>query len=176
MRHLLASHTFLGLLLRSNFSKSPCAAKRCSTSGLIITSPEVTHTPQGSTIIKNFAVNICGAKQEWTMEDFKKQEIERIQTLVGPTGQVIGAVSGGVDSSVAAKLMHEAIGERFHAVMVDNGVLREGEAKIVHDTLTKQLGVKLTVVDASHRFLEALKGISDPEKKVFDFTHSFFAP
>ena len=107
------------------------------------------------------------------MEDFKKQEIERIQTLVGPTGQVIGAVSGGVDSSVAAKLMHEAIGERFHAVMVDNGVLREDEAKIVHDTLTKQLGVKLTVVDASHRFLEALKGISDPEKKVFDFTHSF---
>ncbi|MCJ1334193.1 GMP synthase (glutamine-hydrolyzing) [Thelotrema lepadinum] len=127
--------------------------------------PEVTHTPQGPTILKNFAVNICGSKQNWTIREFKDQEIERIRALVGPTGQVIGAVSGGVDSSVAAKLMQEAIGDRFHAVLVDNGVLRTDEARIVRKTLDEHLGVNLTVVDASNRFLEELKRVSDPEKK-----------
>jgi len=127
--------------------------------------PEVTHTPQGPTILKNFAVSICGAKQDWSMREFKDAEIERIRAVVGPKGQVIGAVSGGVDSTVAAKLMNEAIGDRFHAVMVDNGVLRLDEAKNVKKTLTEHLGVNLTVVDASSRFLEALKGVSDPEKK-----------
>ena len=127
--------------------------------------PEVTHTPQGPTILKNFAVGICGAEQEGNMREFKNTEIERIRALVGSKGQVIGAVSGGVDSTVAAKLMHEAIGNRFHAVLVDNGVLRMDEAQTVKKTLTEQLGVNLTVVDASHRFLEALEGVSDPEKK-----------
>lgn len=84
---------------------------------------------------------------------------------MGPTGQVIGAVSGGVDSSVAAKLMHEAIGDRFHAIMVDNGVLRMDEAKQVHKMLCEDLGVNLTVVDASDLFLNKLKGVEDPERK-----------
>ena len=127
--------------------------------------PEVTHTPQGGALIKNFAVNICEAQQNWTMGAFKDQEIVRIRKLVGEKGQVIGAVSGGVDSTVAAKLMHEAIGDRFHAVMVDNGVLRKNEAKEVKKRLTDELGVNLTVVDASERFLGLLKGVSDPEKK-----------
>ncbi|KAK0362184.1 GMP synthase (glutamine-hydrolyzing) [Friedmanniomyces endolithicus] len=127
--------------------------------------PEVTHTPKGGVVIKNFAVNICKAQQNWTMEAFKDKEIMRIRKLVGEKGQVIGAVSGGVDSTVAAKLMHEAIGDRFHAVMVDNGVLRKDEAKQVKKTLTEGLGVNLTVVDASERFLSLLKGVSDPEKK-----------
>ncbi|KAK5681719.1 GMP synthase (glutamine-hydrolyzing) [Elasticomyces elasticus] len=127
--------------------------------------PEVTHTPKGGVVIKNFAVNICKAQQNWTMEAFKDKEVIRIRKLVGEKGQVIGAVSGGVDSTVAAKLMHEAIGDRFHAVMVDNGVLRMDEAKQVKETLTKGLGVNLTVVDASERFLSLLKGVSDPEKK-----------
>ncbi|KAK5735458.1 GMP synthase (glutamine-hydrolyzing) [Elasticomyces elasticus] len=127
--------------------------------------PEVTHTPKGGVVIKNFAVNICKAQQNWTMEAFKDKEVIRIRKLVGEKGQVIGAVSGGVDSTVAAKLMHEAIGDRFHAVMVDNGVLRMDEAKQVKETLTKGLGVNLTVVDASERFLGLLKGVSDPEKK-----------
>ncbi|KAK5713843.1 GMP synthase (glutamine-hydrolyzing) [Elasticomyces elasticus] len=127
--------------------------------------PEVTHTPQGGVVIKNFAVNICKAQQNWTMEAFKDKEVVRIRKLVGEKGQVIGAVSGGVDSTVAAKLMHEAIGDRFHAVMVDNGVLRMDEAKQVKETLTKGLGVNLTVIDASERFLGLLKGVSDPEKK-----------
>lgn len=127
--------------------------------------PEVTHTPKGKEVIKNFAVNICKARQDWTMETFVDKEIARIRGLVGDKGQVIGAVSGGVDSTVAAKLMQEAIGDRFHAVLVDNGVLRKDEAKQVKETLTAGLGINLTVLDASDRFLNLLKGVSDPEKK-----------
>ncbi|KAF2279058.1 GMP synthase [Westerdykella ornata] len=128
--------------------------------------PEVTHTPKGKLLLKNFAVDICQAKTNWTMSKFVDQEIARIRALVGEKGQVIGAVSGGVDSTVAAKLMQEAIGDRFHAVLVDNGVLRLNEAQIVKETLTKGLGINLTVVDASERFLGRLKGITDdPEKK-----------
>lgn len=127
--------------------------------------PEVTHTPRGINVLRNFAVSICGARQDWTMDKFVDKEIARIQALVGDKGQVIGAVSGGVDSTVAAKLMKEAIGDRFHAVLVDNGVLRLNEAKTVHETLTAHLGIKLTVVDASDLFLGRLKGVTDPEKK-----------
>jgi GMP synthase (glutamine-hydrolysing) len=128
--------------------------------------PEVTHTPQGTVLLKNFAVDICEAKTDWTMGKFVDQEIARIRALVGEKGQVIGAVSGGVDSTVAAKLMKEAIGDRFHAVMVDNGVLRMNEAEQVKETLTAGLGINLTVIDASERFLSRLAGITDdPEKK-----------
>jgi GMP synthase (glutamine-hydrolysing) len=127
--------------------------------------PEVTHTPQGTQILGNFAVQICKARQDWTMAKFVDQEIERIRAMVGDKGQVIGAVSGGVDSTVAAKLMHEAIGDRFHAVLVDNGVLRLNEAENVKATLIKGLGINLTVIDASQLFLGKLKGVTDPETK-----------
>ena len=127
--------------------------------------PEVTHTQRGAKILENFAVRICGACQNWTMEEFVDKEITRIRCLVGEKGQVIGAVSGGVDSTVAAKLMNEAIGDRFHAVLVDNALLRLNEAETVRDTLTKGLGINLTVVDASKRFLAKLKGVSEPEEK-----------
>ncbi|MCJ1224860.1 GMP synthase (glutamine-hydrolyzing) [Toensbergia leucococca] len=127
--------------------------------------PEVTHTPDGTNVLRNFAVNICKASQNWTMEEFVSKEISRIRALVGEKGQVVGAVSGGVDSTVAAKLMHEAIGDRFHAVLVNNGLLRLNEAESVHQTLTRHLGINLTVVDASDRFLADLKGVLDPEKK-----------
>ena len=108
------------------------------------------------------------------------KEIARIRALVGEKGQVVGAVSGGVDSTVAAKLMNEAIGPRFHAILVgnrarlkgrakcyqvDNGLLRQDEAKTVQKTLTEDLGIRLTVVDASQRFLDDLRGVTDPEKK-----------
>jgi GMP synthase (glutamine-hydrolysing) len=99
------------------------------------------------------------------MENFVQREITRIRQLVGETGQVVGAVSGGVDSTVAAKLMHEAIGPRFHAILVDNGLLRLDEAKQVHETLTGALGINLAVVDASELFLGRLGGVKDPEKK-----------
>ena len=127
--------------------------------------PEVTHTQKGKQILENFAVKVCKARQNWTMAEFVDKEIARIRALVGEKGQVIGAVSGGVDSTVAAKLMTEAIGGRFHAVMVDNGLLRRNEAKDVRTTLTEGLGIDVTVVDASERFLEKLKKESDPEVK-----------
>jgi GMP synthase (glutamine-hydrolysing) len=100
------------------------------------------------------------------MATFVDKEITRIRALVGEKGQVLGAVSGGVDSTVAAKLMHEAIGDRFHAVLVDNGCMRLHECEQVKETLTKHLGINLTVVDASDLFLDGLKGITDnPEAK-----------
>lgn len=128
--------------------------------------PEVTHTPRGADLLKNFAVGICGAGQNWTMAKFVDQEIARIRALVGEKGQVLGAVSGGVDSTVAAALMKAAIGDRFHAVLVDNGVMRLNECAQVKETLEGHFGINLTVVDAGDRFFAGLKGIhDDPEAK-----------
>jgi GMP synthase (glutamine-hydrolysing) len=127
--------------------------------------PEVTHTPLGGKIIANFAVEVCRVRQDWKMENFVQREIERIRQLVGETGEVVGAVSGGVDSTVAAKLMHEAIGPRFHAILVDNGLLRLNEAEQVKETLQDALGINLNVADASKDFLGRLAGVEDPEKK-----------
>lgn len=93
--------------------------------------PEVTHTPQGRVILRNFVLGICGAKADWEMGSFVNEAIARIREEVGEEGHVIGAVSGGVDSSVAAVLLNRAIGKRFHAVLVDNGVLRLDEAMSV---------------------------------------------
>jgi GMP synthase (glutamine-hydrolysing) len=126
--------------------------------------PEVTHSPRGKEIFDRFTA-LCGVKRDWKMSTFIDKEIKRIRAICGEKGRVIGAVSGGVDSTVAAKLMHEAIGDRFHAIMVDNGVLRLDEGKQVHKMLNEDLGVNLTVVDASDLFLERLKGVEDPEKK-----------
>lgn len=127
--------------------------------------PEVSHTPKGKAILENFATGVCGCKSNWNMANFAKEEVKRIRELVGPTGQVIGAVSGGVDSTVAAALLNEAIGDRFHAVLVDNGLLRLNEAEEVKKTLTGDLGINLTVIDASKEFLDLLKGVTDPEQK-----------
>ncbi|THH31520.1 hypothetical protein EUX98_g2670 [Antrodiella citrinella] len=127
--------------------------------------PEVTHSTRGREVIGRFVLNICKCSTSWTMEEFIGKEIARIRQICGPKGRVIGAVSGGVDSTVAAKLMHEAIGDRFHAIMVDNGVLRVNEGKQVHEMLNKDLGVNLTVVDASELFLSRLKDVEDPEQK-----------
>jgi len=99
------------------------------------------------------------------MKDFIQKEITRIRHLVGETAQVIGAVSGGVDSTVAAKLMKEAIGDRFHAILVDNGVMRLNECEQVKETLEKHLGINLTVVDGAELFLSRLKDVHEPEKK-----------
>lgn len=127
--------------------------------------PEVTHTPQGKQLLKNFVINICKCAPGWTMSSFIDKEIERIRTLVGPTAQVIGAVSGGVDSTVAAALMNRAIGDRFHAILVDNGVMRLNECETVQATLKEKLGINLTVANAADLFLGRLKGVTDPEKK-----------
>lgn len=136
--------------------------------------PEVTHTQRGVELLKNFAIDICKAEANWTMNAFVDQEVERIRALVGEKGKVIGAVSGGVDSSVASKLMQQAIGDRYHAVLVDNGLMRLNEARDVKETLDKELAINLTVVDAADRFHAALKGITDnPEKKRVAIGHLF---
>ncbi|PVU98165.1 hypothetical protein BB561_000083 [Smittium simulii] len=127
--------------------------------------PEVTHSIEGKTVLRNFAINICACSANWTMDSFIDKEIERIRAIVGETGSVVGAVSGGVDSTVAAVLMKRAIGDRFHAVLVDNGVMRLNECEQVKETLGSQLGINLRVVDASDIFLGKLKGVTDPEKK-----------
>lgn len=126
---------------------------------------EVTHTVCGKPILENFVDRICHCQRNWTMETFIDKEVARIREMVGPTARVLGAISGGVDSSVAARIMHEAIGDRFHAIMVDNGVLRMDEAKQVNEMLSEHLGVNLTIVDASDLFLERLKDVEDPERK-----------
>ncbi|RGP75838.1 gmp synthase [Fusarium longipes] len=127
--------------------------------------PEISHTEKGTDIIANFAVKICGARPDWKMDDFSAREILRIRKLVGDKAQVIGAVSGGVDSTVAAKLMKEAIGDRFHAILVDQGLMRLNECEQVKETLEKHLGINLTVVDGAELFLSRLAGVTEPEAK-----------
>eukprot|EP01042_Synura_sphagnicola_P002115 gene2115-2525_t len=127
--------------------------------------PEVTHSLHGTVILRNFAVSVCGASRDWDMTNIATQFINEVRDRVGPEGHVIGAVSGGVDSSVAAVLLHRAIGERFHAVLVDNGCLRKNEAAQVVARLKDKFGINLQLVDASERFLSALSGVTEPERK-----------
>lgn len=127
--------------------------------------PEVTHSPLGKDILKNFVVGIAGAVQDWVMSDYAEEFIRDVREMVGETGHVIGAVSGGVDSTVAAVLMNRAIGTRFHAVLVDNGCLRKDEAAKVLKRLRGDCGINLKCVYAADRFLDLLKGVTDPEKK-----------
>jgi GMP synthase (glutamine-hydrolysing) len=127
--------------------------------------PEVQHTPNGVDMLRNFVMGICGCAGDWSMSGFVEEAVTTIRDTVGPTGRVIGAVSGGVDSTVAAVLLHRAIGDRFHAVLVDNGLLRKNEAVNVLKRLKDECGVNLTCVDASEEFLSKLAGVSDPEAK-----------
>lgn len=127
--------------------------------------PELSHTACGKEILHNFVITICEAETSWNMGSFVDKEIERIRKIVGPTGRVIGAVSGGVDSTVAAKLMHDAIGDRFHAILVDNGVMRLNECTNVKKMLVDHLGINLKIADASDLFLDRLAGVTDPEQK-----------
>ncbi|HEY7677664.1 MAG TPA: glutamine-hydrolyzing GMP synthase [Candidatus Methylomirabilis sp.] len=126
--------------------------------------PEVAHTPRGKEILANFLFRVCGCKGDWEMGAFVREAVGRIRDRVGD-GRAICALSGGVDSSVTAALMHRAIGDRLTCVFVDNGVLRKGEAERVQTVLGGQLGLKVLSVDASKRFLDRLAGVTDPEQK-----------
>jgi len=126
--------------------------------------PEVAHTVGGSKIISNFLFKVCGCRGLWTPGSFIEQKLRECREAIG-SSRAICAVSGGVDSTVVATLLARAIGERLVGVFVDNGLLRAGEAEAVVAMLRERLGINLLAIDAADRFLKALKGVSDPQKK-----------
>ena len=126
--------------------------------------PEVEHTPLGREILENFLFRVCGCQENWTPKNFVADAVRGIREQVGQ-GRVICALSGGVDSSVAALLLHQAIGERLTGIFVNNGLLRKGEAEQVQETYRRNLGLNLLYVDAGARFLARLQGVIDPEEK-----------
>jgi GMP synthase (glutamine-hydrolysing) len=126
--------------------------------------PEVVHTPDGAKLLKNFTHRIAGMRGDWTMKAFKAEAIERVRAQVGK-GKVICGLSGGVDSSVAAVLIHEAIGEQLTCVFVDHGLMRLGEAEQVVTLFRDHYNIPLIHAEESERFLSALEGVSDPEQK-----------
>ena len=126
--------------------------------------PEVTHTVQGKAILERFVRRICGLSGDWNMPDYAAEAVERIRRQVGREEVILG-LSGGVDSSVAAALIHKAIGHQLTCVFVDHGLLRLNEARQVMDTFEKHMKLKVVHVDAGAKFLKALKGVADPERK-----------
>lgn len=126
--------------------------------------PEVVHTREGMRMLENFLFRVCRCEKSWTMESFARDAVEEIRSQVG-SGRVILGLSGGVDSSVAALLLHQAVGDRLTCVFVDNGVLREGEAEKVQDVFRKHYRIRLRFVRAKKVFLDRLKGVADPERK-----------
>jgi GMP synthase (glutamine-hydrolysing) len=127
--------------------------------------PEVHHTQRGADLLRNFVYDICGARGDWTPQHFIQESIRQIQKSVGEQGRAICALSGGVDSSVAATLVHRAMGRRLICVFVNNGVLRKNEFQKVQENLKQKLGLNLVGVDATQSFLEKLAGVVDPERK-----------
>jgi len=126
--------------------------------------PEVAHTPKGKEILSNFLFRVCGLSPLWTMHSFIEASVGRIRETVGKENIVLG-LSGGVDSSVAAVLLHRALGDQLTSIFVNNGLLRKNEAQEVLHTFREGIGLHLEYVDASDRFLKALEGVSDPETK-----------
>jgi GMP synthase (glutamine-hydrolysing) len=126
--------------------------------------PEVVHTPRGRQLLENFLFRICHAEADWTMENFIEREAERIRARVGNAGVVCG-LSGGVDSTVTAALVHRAVGDQLTCIFVDNGVLRRDEAARVMGFLQEAFRFRIKAVDASERFLQRLAGVEDPERK-----------
>ncbi len=155
-------------------STCPLAAVRHRPSGFIGLQfhPEVTHTPQGTTLIKNFLASICGCRGDWTLSSFITEQVDAIRAQVGARNVVLG-LSGGVDSSVAALLLHRALGEQLHCIFVDNGLLRSGERADVANTFRESFHLNLHVVDAVEQFVSNLAGIVDPEAKRKSIGHTF---
>lgn len=137
--------------------------------------PEVTHTPLGSRILRNFLYNVCGCTGDWQTPAAIEDAIERVRAQVGPEARVICGLSGGVDSSVTAALVQRAVGERLTCIFVDNGLLRENEAHLVEETFGQHFGMRLRVADARREFLAALAGVTDPQQKRTLIGHEFIA-
>lgn len=134
--------------------------------------PEVTHTPQGSAILRAFALDICGAWPDWTPANFIAESVDSIRTQVGD-GHVLCGLSGGVDSSVVAALLHKAMGDQLTCLFVDHGLLRKGEAEQVVDTFQRHMHIRLEAVNAVEAFLTDLRGVTDPERKRKLIGHRF---
>ena len=126
--------------------------------------PEVVHTPQGKTLLRNFAYLVCGCRGNWTMGNFINESMERIRQQVGD-GKIINALSGGVDSAVVASLIHRAVGDQLTCIFVNNGLLRREEVERTFNVFRLNLGMQINFVDATDRFLKRLKGVTDPERK-----------
>jgi GMP synthase (glutamine-hydrolysing) len=154
-----------GFRVTATSANAPISAMEAPDRGLyaLLFHPEVAHTDRGSDILKNFAMNVCGCTGDWTTASFIDEATARIKAQVGE-GRVICGLSGGVDSTVAATLIHRAIGDRLQCIFVDNGVLRLNEAKQVLARYEK-LRLPVHFVDASEMFLSRLEGVSDPEQK-----------
>ncbi|MFC1910672.1 glutamine-hydrolyzing GMP synthase [Chloroflexota bacterium] len=126
--------------------------------------PEVAHTPEGKTLLNNFIYKICGCKGNWTMGNFIEESIAKIKEEVGD-GEVIAALSGGVDSSVVATLIHQAVGDQLTCIFVDHGLMRLEEGERIFNTFRLNFGLNIIYIDAAERFLKRLEGIIDPEQK-----------
>ncbi|MEO6457011.1 MAG: glutamine-hydrolyzing GMP synthase [Chloroflexia bacterium] len=145
-------------------ANAPSAAMGRGTTLGIQFHPEVVHTPRGSEILANFLFKVAGLKATWTASSFVEDAVEQIRAAVG-AGSVLCGLSGGVDSSVAAALVHRAIGDRLTCLFVDNGLLRQDEVVEVEETFGRNLHMNLVTVDSADRFLSALEGVADPEEK-----------
>ncbi|HLI51635.1 MAG TPA: glutamine-hydrolyzing GMP synthase, partial [Thermomicrobiaceae bacterium] len=143
---------------------SPYAAMACGNLIGLQFHPEVVHTQFGRDILRNFLYNVCGCEGNWTAESFIQDSVERIRRQVGDERVLLG-LSGGVDSSVAAALIHQAIGKQLTPVFVNTGLLRAGEAETVQDVFENAFKMNLVYVDATERFLKRLATVSDPERK-----------
>lgn len=146
---------------------SPVAAMKDRASRIFAVQfhPEVVHTPRGKEILENFLFRICGLRPLWTARSYIESTIDQIQREVGDRGRVLCALSGGVDSSVVAALVHRAIGDRLTCVFVDNGLLRKDEVEGVRSVFSDHLHIPLVVLDAGKHFLKKLSGVHEPEKK-----------
>ncbi len=155
-----------GFVTMAHSDNSPAAAMGDSKRNLygVQFHPEVAHTPCGKDVLENFLFRVCRCRPVWTMKSFVESEIDSVRKKVGDD-QVICALSGGVDSSVVAVLLHKALGERLHCIFVNNGLLRKGEAETVQRVFRDHFEMNLIYIDASAEFLDRLRGVTDPERK-----------
>ena len=164
-----------GFVLSASSANSPIAGFEAADRKLygVQFHPEVAHTPRGGEILRNFLFEICGCPSDWTAGHFIRDQVTTIRDRVGPDKRAICGLSGGVDSSVAAVLVHQALGDRLTCIFVDHGLLRLHERDQVERLFRAHLGIDLRVVDASSRFLERLDGVEDPEEKRRVIGHTF---
>jgi GMP synthase (glutamine-hydrolysing) len=155
-----------GFQVTANTVKAPVAAMTNRDKQLygVQFHPEVRHTPQGQDMLQRFLYEVCGCQGDWTMGSFIEEKVQEIRELVG-NKKVLCALSGGVDSSVAAVMVHRAVGDQLTCVFVNHGLLRKGEAEQVQSTFSQEFRINLVYVDAKERFLNCLSGVIDPEEK-----------